>query len=100
MIQPWQRIVRANANILPIKYLSHVTHDNEAGNIDFHTLKKVGKAPGRYGGSPVGETFVVTDYNPSTKQFLLILLCFLVIFHGRELAASTVMKTELGRQFR
>ena len=86
MIQPWQqRIVRANANILPIKYLSHVTHDNEAGNIDFHTLKKVGKALGRYDGSPVvGKAFVVIGYNPSTKQFLLILMCFLVTFHGGE----------------
>ena len=67
MVGPWQGIVEANANILPITSLSHITHNRQAaairgndGNLVFIPQAKVGKALGRYDGSPVGETFKAT----------------------------------------
>ena len=67
VVQPWKDAVRAKANILPITYLSHITHNEQAaaikrndGKFVFIPKAKVGKALGRYDGSPVGETFKAT----------------------------------------
>ena len=63
----WKPHVTAGSNILPIHYLSHVTHNKQAGEIkkaEFLAFKphpKVGKALGRYDGTPVGETFKPSD---------------------------------------
>ena len=73
MLQFWRPYVAAGSNILPIHYLSHVTHDKQAHEIkkdkflDFKPQPKVGKALDRYDGTPVGETF-----EPSQEKFKLI----------------------------
>ena len=59
----WQPYVTAGSNILPIHYLSHVTHDKQAEEIKqdevsvFKAKAKWGKSLGKYDGFPVGETF-------------------------------------------
>ena len=74
MVTSWQETIKANANILPITSLSHVTHNEQAdkikGNSDkmvFTPKAKVGKALGRYDGSPVDETFKVTGQGTHVK---------------------------------
>ena len=58
----WQPHVAAGSNILPINYLSHVTHNQQADNIEgdkffiFKPKTKVGKHL-VFDGSPLGETF-------------------------------------------
>ena len=76
VVQPWQDTVEANANILPIKSLSHITHDREAdgikgndGKFVFKPKARLGKALVEYDGSPVDETFKA-DGPDSLKRIL------------------------------
>ena len=64
----WLEATTDGANSLPILSLAHVTHNKEAELIRqekkffvFKPNQKVGKALGRYDGSPVGETFKKVD---------------------------------------
>ena len=109
LIKPWERIVAANANILPINSLSHITHDVEATAISQTSLVipriKTGKDLGRYDGSPVGETFKMTNYNPSEQwdTFTRIppdspVLPGRISWWG--ISSTNCHETELGRQFR
>ena len=109
LIQPWESRVRDNTNILPIHSLSHVTHNVEAAAIRETSLFipriKTGKALGRYDGSPVGETFKMTYYNPSEQcdTFTRIppdspVLPGRISWWG--ISSTNCRETELGRQFR
>ena len=66
----WKPHILAKSNILPIRYLSHITHDKEADGINqqeevfvFKAKAKWGKCPCKLDGFPLGETFKEVDEN-------------------------------------